>query len=255
MLGKQFEETASTVGAVTDIIQTHTSTDQESLERFAVENWKVYEAVGDEFDRAMSQRIAQTTRRFIELIPDGNSISNLDENAMIELLQKWSTVISKEKEADEKAAAVQLRELILNMRSGLREAEKRAEGEKRKAAEEKSLMAKHGVDSIDEARRMEEAEQTKTKAEERAEGERRKVAEEKSLMAKHGVDSIDEARRMEEAEVTKTKVETERKRVEDEKLAAAAKENEVKRMQSFELRVSEMLDAGEDNLRKIVFTA
>jgi hypothetical protein len=105
----------------------------------------------------------------------------------------------------------------------------------------------HGPAAIDVARRMEEAEQKKTKFLDQE-------MEERVLMAKHAVDSIDVARRMEEAEQKKRMAEIERKGVEGEKLAAAAEQMQLKRMQSSEVCVNEMPESGEDNVREIVFT-
>jgi GTPase SAR1 family protein len=96
MLNKVFEETASTVGAQTSMLETYlakqmppdAAIDTCELERLNVTDWKVYTALGLEFDSAMAHHLAVLMRQMTNFAQERSKMPNdLTEEEAVELQQ------------------------------------------------------------------------------------------------------------------------------------------------------------------------
>jgi GTPase SAR1 family protein len=89
MLDKEFQETASTVGAETSLVEAHPVESRKKsrceLERFDVKDWQMYEALG-EFDSAMARHIAVHIQQVIDFAKArGKQANELSDEDLVEL--------------------------------------------------------------------------------------------------------------------------------------------------------------------------
>jgi GTPase SAR1 family protein len=170
MLNQNFQPMASTVGAQTGLVETKIVNRQRggdgkdngmcALERLDVKDWKVYAALGLEFDNAMARYVASIVQRILSFAKArGKALAELRAEEVTELQQLVVSEAQAEAEGGGGSAGQQIRGLISRLCAGDQNGGmemKQEEGDEEEEDDEEAMLlaavaavvtTSHGADS------------------------------------------------------------------------------------------------------------